>query len=55
MTLQASQANGKASTPKDEEQATQRLLKQAEQVHIMTLLYTIVIWSWAHIMTYKPQ
>ncbi len=32
MSLQAPQANGKAVATKDEEQATQRLLKDAEQV-----------------------
>lgn len=32
MSLQAPQANGKAVATKDEEQVTQRLLKDAEQV-----------------------
>ena len=46
MSLQAPQANGKAVVTKDEEQATQKLLKDAEQVcvlHSQTLLAQNVV------------
>ncbi len=49
VTLQAPQANGKAVVIKDEEQAAQRLLKQAEQVWCMSLY---VLLRCSHISQY---